>query len=184
MKKHAAWILAAALATPGFGTAGSDRDRTHADCKIGVNCVVHVYTLAGAGFTDEDYAAAHGHTIPAADLEFLRENAGLLSFLRQDSGPFSGICYFAPARMNLKSREEFARYYAAWNRALAAKSFAPLEGLADPGLDDFHRRAETRKSDLSIYAATRFPKTHDPLSRSEAAGHDAVGFYPGDYFDR
>jgi len=112
-------------------------DTVHVDVELGVNYVVHVYTLARAGFRDEDYEARFGRTIPASDLEFLRRNAGLLSFLRQDSGPFAGPCYFAPAGMNLASRERFARYFSAWNRALKRKSFAPLEELHEPGLEKF-----------------------------------------------
>ncbi len=111
--------------------------RVYTNCEEGVNYIVHVYTLAGAGFTDDEYVAKYKNTIPSVDLDYLRKNSGLLSFLRQDSGQFAGAFYFAPARVNLKSRDEFARYFSAWKKALAAKSFAPLAALADAGLENY-----------------------------------------------
>ncbi len=131
-----ALLLSAGAALSGTGSTAPPGNTVYADCELGVNYVVHVYTLARAGFRDDDYAVRFGDTIPAADLEFLQENAALISFLRQDSGPFAGACYFVPAGMNLDSREDYARYYSAWNRALEARTFAPLEALSDPGLEN------------------------------------------------
>jgi hypothetical protein len=132
----ALFLLSAGSAAAVDRSPGSEGKAVYADCEIGVNYVVHVYTLAGAGFKDEEYTARFGQTISAPDLEYLRENAGLLSFLRQDSGPFAGACYFVPAGMNLTSREAYGRYFAAWNKALEFRSFAPLEALSDRALDN------------------------------------------------
>jgi hypothetical protein len=115
----------------------SSQKQVYTDYELGVNYIVHMYTLADAGFHDENYIAKYGNFLTKADREFLRNNASLFSFSQQDRGPFAFALYFVPAQFNFKSRTDYKEYFNAWNKAIKTKSFKPLEVYSDSGITEY-----------------------------------------------
>ncbi|MDI9412047.1 MAG: hypothetical protein GX973_07855 [Firmicutes bacterium] len=95
--------------------------------EFGVNYITHLYTLAGAGFEDKSYLEKYGDSIIKEELECLKANAHLMSFLRRDHGPFAGLLYFTPSYFNFTSQDEFAEYLHSWARAVKQRDFALFE---------------------------------------------------------
>ena len=67
-----------------------------------VNYVTHLYTLAGLGFSDEEYTAKYGHTLPKAAVDTLQKYKDYLTFGQGEGGMLSGTFFF------LVSAETFA----------------------------------------------------------------------------
>ena len=51
-----------------------------------VNYVTHLYTLAGLGFSDEEYAAKYGSTLPKAAVDTLQKYKDYLTFGQGEGG--------------------------------------------------------------------------------------------------
>ena len=59
-----------------------------------VNYVTHLYTLAGLGFSDEEYTAKYGHTLPKAAVDTLQKYKDHLTFGQGEGGMLSGTFFF------------------------------------------------------------------------------------------
>ena len=59
-----------------------------------VNYVTHLYTLAGLGFSDEEYTAKYGHTLPKAAVDTLQKYKDNLTFGQGEGGMLSGTFFF------------------------------------------------------------------------------------------
>ena len=59
-----------------------------------VNYVTHLYTLAGLGFSDDEYIAKYGNTLPKAAVDTLRKYRDYLMFGQGEGGMLSGTFYF------------------------------------------------------------------------------------------
>ena len=59
-----------------------------------VNYVTHLYTLAGLGFSDEEYTAKYGNTLPKAAVDTLQKYKDYLTFGQGEGGMLSGTFFF------------------------------------------------------------------------------------------
>ena len=59
-----------------------------------VNYVTHLYTLAGLGFSDEEYTAKYGYTLPKAAVDTLQKYKDYLTFGQGEGGMLSGTFFF------------------------------------------------------------------------------------------
>ena len=59
-----------------------------------VNYVTHLYTLAGLGFSDEEYTAKYGNTLPMAAVDTLQKYKDYLTFGQGEGGMLSGTFFF------------------------------------------------------------------------------------------
>ena len=64
------------------------------DIRPEVNYVTHLYTLAGLGFSDEEYTAKYGHTLPKAAVDTLQKYKDCLTFGQGEGGMLSGTFFF------------------------------------------------------------------------------------------
>ena len=67
-----------------------------------VNYVTHLYTLAGLGFSDEEYTAKYGNALPKAAVDTLQKYKDYLVFGQGEGGMLAGPFFFGV------SRESFA----------------------------------------------------------------------------
>lgn len=67
-----------------------------------VNYVTHLYTLAELGFSDEEYTAKYGNTLPKAAVDTLQKYKDYLVFGQGEGGMLAGPFFFGV------SRESFA----------------------------------------------------------------------------
>ena len=72
------------------------------DIRPEVNYVTHLYTLAGLGFTDDEYTARYGNTLPKAAVDTLQKYKGYLTFGQGEGGMLAAPFFF------LVSSESFA----------------------------------------------------------------------------
>ena len=59
-----------------------------------VNYVTHLYTLARLGFSDEEYTAKYGYTLPKAAIDTLQKYKDYLTFGQGEGGMLSGTFFF------------------------------------------------------------------------------------------
>ena len=59
-----------------------------------VNYVTHLYTLAGLGFSDEEYTAKYGNTLPKEAVDTLQKYKDDLTFGQGEGGMLSGTFFF------------------------------------------------------------------------------------------
>ncbi len=59
-----------------------------------VNYVTHLYTLARLGFSDEEYTAKYGNTLPQAAIDTLKKYKDYLTFGQGEGGMLSGTFFF------------------------------------------------------------------------------------------
>ena len=59
-----------------------------------VNYVTHLYTLAGLGFSDEEYTAKYGSTLPKAAVDTLQKYKDYLTFGQGEGGMLAGTFFF------------------------------------------------------------------------------------------
>ena len=59
-----------------------------------VNYVTHLYTLAGLRFSDEEYTAKYGHTLPKTAVDTLQKYKEYLTFGQGEGGMLSGTFFF------------------------------------------------------------------------------------------
>ena len=65
-----------------------------------VNYVTHLYTLAGLGFSDDEYVAKYGNTLPQAAFDTLQKYKEHLSFGQGEGGMLCGLFFFTFAEQN------------------------------------------------------------------------------------
>ena len=108
-------------------------DRKTGDAKIlfeirpEVNYVTHLYTLAGLGFSDEEYVAKYGSTLPKAAVDTLRKYKDYLTFGQGEGGMLSGTFFFM----------------------ISAESFANADDLQKV-MDKYHEMAKSQDSPADI----------------------------------
>ena len=59
-----------------------------------VNYVTHLYTLAGLGFSDEEYTTKYGNTLPKAAVDTLQKYKDYLTFGQGEGGMLAGTFFF------------------------------------------------------------------------------------------
>ena len=59
-----------------------------------VNYVTHLYTLASLGFSDEEYVAKYGDTLPKAAVDTLQKYKDYLTFGQGEGGMLAGTFFF------------------------------------------------------------------------------------------
>jgi len=59
-----------------------------------VNYVTHLYTLAGLGFSDEEYVTRYGNTLPKAAVDTLQKYKDYLTFGQGEGGMLAGTFFF------------------------------------------------------------------------------------------
>lgn len=59
-----------------------------------VNYVTHLYTLAGLGFSDEEYVTRYGNTLPKAAVDTLQKYKDYLTFGQSEGGMLAGSFFF------------------------------------------------------------------------------------------
>ena len=76
-------------------TACVSRDRETvkivAEIRPEINYVTHLYTLAGLGFSDEEYSARYGGSLPRQAVDTLQKYRDLLTFGHADVEAFCSI---------------------------------------------------------------------------------------------
>jgi len=103
------------------------RKRVYTGIETGVNYVTHIYTLAEAGFKDENYISQYEETISKEDIKYLRAHSDYMSFVRREHGLFAGQLYFIPSYFNMKTKKDYEDYFHAWDQAIKQKSALPVE---------------------------------------------------------
>jgi len=63
-----------------------------------VNYVTHLYTLAGLGFSDDEYTGKYGKTLPQEPLDTLRKYKDLLVFGQGEGGYLAGPFFFGVSK--------------------------------------------------------------------------------------
>lgn len=86
--------------------------------EFGVNYITHIYTLANAGFRDDQYVKKYCDTISNEDLLFLKENSNLMQFSRGINGKFASMFYFLPAYNNFEDKNDWENYFLDWEKAI------------------------------------------------------------------
>ena len=66
-----------------------------------VNYVTHLFTLAGLGFSDDDYAAKYGTTLPQAAIDTLQKYKSYLIFGQGEGGMLTGPFFFGVSAENI-----------------------------------------------------------------------------------
>lgn len=117
-------------------TKGSDINIT-AEIRPEVNYVTHLYTLAGLGFSDDEYIAKYGNTLPQEPLDTLRKYKDLLVFGQGEGGYLAGPFFFGVSKENIANAdsmkvmmavlmEEGRKMNASEEMMLAVKSIADV----------------------------------------------------------
>src|SRR5690554_2813482 len=109
-----------------FGSMGKAK-QVYTGIELGVNYVTHIYTLAGAGFRDEEYIRKYGDALPPEDREYLQNHSQYMSFAGFDHGPLAGPLYFTPSFSNMQTMKDFGDYFQAWKEAIKHQSALPLK---------------------------------------------------------
>ena len=83
----------------------------HTDIKIlaeirpEVNYVTHLYTIAGLGFSDEEYVAKYGNTIPQTAIDTLKKYKDYLTFGQGEGGMLAGPFFFGVSKENIPNAD-------------------------------------------------------------------------------
>ena len=64
------------------------------DIRPEVNYVTHLYTLAGLGFSDDEYTAKYGNTLPKAAVDTLQKYKDYLTFGQGEGGMLAAPFFF------------------------------------------------------------------------------------------
>ena len=70
-----------------------------------VNYVTHLYTLAGLGFSDEEYAAKYGNMLPKAAVDTLWKYKDYLTFGQGEGGMLAGPFFFGVSKASFANAE-------------------------------------------------------------------------------
>ena len=70
-----------------------------------VNYVTHLYTLAGLGFSDEEYAAKYGNMLPKAAVDTLQKYKDYLTFGQGEGGMLAGPFFFGVSKASFANAE-------------------------------------------------------------------------------
>ena len=72
----------------------ADEVRILFEIRPEVNYVTHLYTLAGLGFSDEEYTTKYGNTLPKAAVDTLKKYKDCLTFGQGEGGMLAGTFFF------------------------------------------------------------------------------------------
>ena len=72
----------------------ADKVRIMFEIRPEVNYVTHLYTLAGLGFSDEEYTTKYGNTLPKAAIDTLKKYKDYLTFGQGEGGMLAGTFFF------------------------------------------------------------------------------------------
>ena len=72
----------------------ADEVRILFEIRPEVNYVTHLYTLAGLGFSDEEYTTRYGNTLPKAAIDTLKKYKDYLIFGQGEGGMLAGTFFF------------------------------------------------------------------------------------------
>ena len=90
-------------------TACVSRDRETvkivAEIRPEINYVTHLYTLAGLGFSDEEYSARYGGSLPRQAVDTLQKYRDLLTFGQGEGGMLAGPFFFGVSSENIPDSE-------------------------------------------------------------------------------
>jgi hypothetical protein len=70
-----------------------------------VNYVTHLYTLAGLGFSDEEYTAKYGSTLPKAAIDTLQKYKDYLTFGQGEGGMLAGPFFFGVSKASFANAD-------------------------------------------------------------------------------
>lgn len=87
-------ILSASIAACVTGPRDKEPIRISAEIRPEINYVTHLYTLAGLGFSDGDYSARYGASLPQAAVDTLQKYRELLTFGQGEGGMLAGPFFF------------------------------------------------------------------------------------------
>ena len=83
----------------------TDETRILVEIRPEVNYVIHPYTLAGLGFSDEDYAARYGSTLPQAAIDTLQKYKHYLVFGQGEGGMLAWPFFFGVSAENIPNAD-------------------------------------------------------------------------------
>ena len=108
-------------------TANTPKEQIMISQEIGINYVVHLYTLAQAGFKDEEYTKHYSDTVNKGDREFLIEHKEMMSFYGINKGVLTYYLFFIPALNNFQTTIEWENYFKSVNLFLETKEDIYIE---------------------------------------------------------
>lgn len=76
-----------------------------AEIRPEINYVTHLYTLAELGFSDEDYSARYGGTLPRPAVDTLQKYRELLTFGQGEGGMLAGPFFFGVSSENIPNSD-------------------------------------------------------------------------------
>jgi len=126
--------------------------RIYTEMRPEVNYVTHLYTLAGLGFSDEEYVAKYGNTVSDADLNVLRKNASLLTFGKGEGGMLAGAFFFGVSGNDISSATDMKVFM----DSLASQ--AQAAGSPKDILDAANAIAKVYKDNYGRYLTEVYPK--------------------------
>ena len=95
-------VFIAACAT---GPRDSEPIRITAEVRPEINYVTHLYTLAGLGFSDEEYSARYGGSLSQPAVDTLQKYRELLTFGQGEGGMLAGPFFFGVSSENIPNSD-------------------------------------------------------------------------------
>jgi len=89
------------------------------------NYTLHIFAVAKISYNSE-YADLYRSIVRSQDLEYLESHKYLLEFGNGREGPFTGFCFFLPAYLDLKTKDDFVSYYRLLINSLEKHDFSPF----------------------------------------------------------
>jgi hypothetical protein len=83
---------------------------------------LHIFAVAKISY-DSEYADRYRSTVRLQDLEYLESHRSLLEFGDGQTGPFTPFCFFLPAYLDLKTKDDFVDYYHSLTNSLENNDF-------------------------------------------------------------
>ena len=105
------------------------------DIRPEVNYVTHLYTLAGLGFSDDEYTAKYGNTLPKAAVDTLQKYKDYLTFGQGESGILAVPFFFivsSESFVNADSLHTVLKSLMADERMTSAPQDVERMGLPSP----------------------------------------------------
>jgi hypothetical protein len=87
------------------------------------NYILHIFAVAKSSY-DSEYADRYRSTVQPQDLGFLESHRYLLEFGNGQTGPFTPLCLFLPAYLDLRTKDDFVNYYHSLNNGLENNNFS------------------------------------------------------------
>jgi len=115
------------------------------------NYILHIFAVAKIGY-DSEYADRYRPTVRPQDLKYLESHRRLLEFGDGREGPFTSFCFFLPAYLGLRTKDDFVDYYNLLINSLENKDFSeflrryPID-WKDPFLSAYYKAFMLEMSD-------------------------------------